>query len=90
VASRLLSTRARAQLWKLQEGVRAAGRERERLLRVLNSSRTSLLAEARREIWMEFSLADQEYRHAVACLADFVDTHAVNARVDAGTDSCRG
>ena len=87
MAARFLSTRARAQLWKLQEAVRSTGRERDRLLRVMDSSRTSLLAEAQREIWMEFSLADQEYRHAVACLADFVAQHAASTRMESAAIS---
>jgi hypothetical protein len=89
MAVRFLSTRARAQLWKLQEAVRSASRERDRLLRVMDSSRTSLLEEARREIWMEFSLADQEYRHAVACLADFVAQHGGAAGAGNAADSGR-
>jgi hypothetical protein len=74
-----MSTRARAQLWKLQESVRGTARERDRLMRVLNSSRTALTAEARHELWMEFSLADQEYRFAVAELAQFCNHHGETA-----------
>lgn len=70
-----MSTRARAKLWKLQETVRAAAQERDRLMRRLQSGRTALTADAHREIWMEFSLADQEYRFAVAELASFCELH---------------
>lgn len=31
---------------------------------------------------MEFSLADQEYRHAVMCLQEFVTRHSLNSRVE--------
>jgi len=73
---KLLSTRARAQLWKLQEAVRTTSRERERWLRMLYSSRSVLAASAHRDLWMEFSCADQEYQYAVARLAEFVQGHA--------------
>jgi hypothetical protein len=79
--ARLLSTRARAQLWKLQEEVRMAMRERERLLRILSSIRTSLTPSAYHELWMEFSCADQEYRHAVAQLQQFCEKHGESATV---------
>jgi hypothetical protein len=72
---KLLSTRARAQLWKLQEAVRATSRDRDRWLRLLNSGRAVLAPSAHRDLWMEFSCADQEYQHAVARLADFVRGH---------------
>jgi hypothetical protein len=77
--ARLLSTRARAQLWKLQEEVRTAMKERERLLRILSSSRTALTPSAHRELWMEFSCADQEYRHAVSQLQGFCEKHGESA-----------
>jgi hypothetical protein len=72
---KLLSTRARAQLWRLQAAVRSASKERDRLLRILNSSRAALTADAQRDVWLEYSCADQEYRHAVALLSDFVLKH---------------
>jgi hypothetical protein len=74
---RLLSTRARAQLWKLQGEVRAASRDRERLLRMLLSSRGVLMPNAHYDLWMEFSCADQEYRHAVVQLHAFCEHHNV-------------
>lgn len=72
---KLLSTRARAKLWKLQEGVRATAKERERLLRVLGSGRTVLARSAHHDLWMEFSCADQEYRYAVTELQSFCEQH---------------
>jgi hypothetical protein len=73
---KLLSTRARAQLWKLQEAVRSTARERDRSLRMLYSGRSVLTAPAHRDLWMEFSCADQEYQYAVSRLAEFVQGHA--------------
>jgi hypothetical protein len=72
---KLLSTRVRAQLWKLQEAVRASGRERDRLLKLLMSSRELITPDAHHDLWMEFSCADQEYRHAVRNLATFCERH---------------
>ncbi len=72
---KLLSTRARAELWRLQNAMRVAGKERERLLRMLSSSRVALSVDAQRDICLEFACADQEYRHAVAMLANFVRHH---------------
>lgn len=72
---KLLSTRARAQLWKLQDTVRLAAQEREKLWRVLISAREALAEEARRELWLEFSCVDHEYRYAVTRLAQFVERH---------------
>jgi hypothetical protein len=76
---KLLSTRARAQLCKLQAGVRAASKERERLMRMLGSSRAVLAPSAYRDLWMEFSCADQEYRHAVMELKLFCEKHGDDA-----------
>jgi hypothetical protein len=72
---KLLSTRARAELWKLQDAVRHAGDERNKLLRVLMNAREALAMDAQRELWMEFSWADQEYRFRVSQLAEFCDRH---------------
>lgn len=79
MASRLMSTRARAQLWKLQEAVRLTARERDQLLRHLDSCRLALSPSARRDLWLEYSLAEQEYRHAVAALAHFCEEHGMLA-----------
>lgn len=76
---KLLSTRARARLWKLQERVRSASRERERLLRLVESARLALAPSARRDLWMEFCCADSEYRHAVAELEKFCNGHELAA-----------
>jgi hypothetical protein len=73
---KLLSTRARAELWRLQAAVRATSRERDLLLRLLCSSRAVLTADAQRDICLEYSCADQEYRHAVSALSEFVQRHA--------------
>jgi hypothetical protein len=74
---KLLSTRARAELWKLQIAVRQAAEERNKVLRVLLSGRGALTRDAQHELWMEFSWADQEYRFSVMQLAAFVERHAV-------------
>lgn len=88
---KLLSTRARAELWRLQNAMRAAGKERERLLRMLGSSRAALSVEAQWDICMEYSCADQEYRYAVALLGEFVRRHDAasdNGRSDAANPGC--
>jgi hypothetical protein len=72
---KLLSTRARAQLWKLQDAVRQAAQEREKLLRVLLNARDALAPEARHELLLEFACVDQEYQFQVARLADFCERH---------------
>ena len=72
---KLLSTRARAELWKLQAAVRATAEERNKVLRVLMSGRGVLTRDAQHELWMEFSWADQEYRFSVMQLAAFVERH---------------
>jgi hypothetical protein len=79
---KLLSTRTRAQLWKLQEAVRQAAQEREKVLRVLVNGRAALAPEARHELWLEFSCVDQEYRYAVDSLAQFVERHGSAADGD--------
>jgi hypothetical protein len=70
-----MSTRSRAQLWKLQEAVRMTGRDRDRYMRLLCLSRAALTTDSHRELWMDYSLADQEYRHAVMQLQDFCTRH---------------
>jgi hypothetical protein len=74
---KLLSTRARAELWKLQTAVRAAVEERNKVLRVLMHGRGVLTRDAQQELWMEFSSADQEYRFSVMQLAAFCERHGV-------------
>jgi hypothetical protein len=76
---KLLSTRARAELWRLQNAMRVAGKERERLLRMLGSSRAALSMDAQLEICMEFVCADQEYRFCVTQLASFCEHHALRS-----------
>jgi hypothetical protein len=80
---KLLSTRARAQLWKLQDAVRAAASARNQRLPMLLRGHQAITEEALREMWLEFSCADQEYRHAVAQLAAFVSRHAPDTSVAA-------
>jgi hypothetical protein len=72
---KLLSTRARAQLWKLQDAVKETAGERNRVLRVLLHAHGALVEEAQRELWREFSQADQEYRYCVVELASFCERH---------------
>lgn len=72
---KLLSTRARAQLWKLQDAVRQADQEREKILRVLLNAREALAPQARHELWLEFSWMDQEYRFHVLQLTCFCERH---------------
>lgn len=76
---KLLSTRARAELWRLQNSMRNAGRERERLLRLLSSSRAALSPDAQWDICMEFICADQEYRFRVMQLAAFCEQHTLKS-----------
>jgi hypothetical protein len=76
---KLLSTRARTELWRLQNAVRATGKERERALRMLTSSRSALSINAQRDICMEFACADQEYRYALMGLLSFCEKHSAAA-----------
>ena len=73
---KLLSTRARAELWKLQTALRVAARARNQRFPMLLIGRKAVTEEALRELWLEFSCADQEYRYAVAQLEAFVNRHA--------------
>ena len=76
---KLLSTRARAELWRVQAAVRVASKERDRLLRMLSSSRAALTADAQRDICLEYSCAEQEYRYTVVSLSDFVKRHGIQS-----------
>jgi hypothetical protein len=76
MASRLMSTRARTQLWRLQEAVRACAAKRDELMRRCEAARLVLMPEALRELWMEFCLAEQEYRIAIANLDEFCTRHS--------------
>jgi hypothetical protein len=84
---KLLSTRARAELRRLQDAVRSAAKERERVLRVLALSRSALTPAACHDVWLEFSWCDQEYHYAVANLAAFVDRHGKAVDANAVTES---
>jgi len=72
---KLLSTRARAKLWKLQDSVQQAANERNRVVRVLLHAHAALAQDAQHELWMEFSLVDQEYRFRVIQLEAFCERH---------------
>lgn len=52
-----------------------SGRDRDRSMRLLALSRAALTTEAYRELWMDFSLVDQEYRHAIMQLHEFCTRH---------------
>ena len=71
-----LSTQVRVELWQLQDAVRHAGRDRDRLLRILNSIPAVVSGDARRETCLEFISADREYRQAVRRLTAFVQSGA--------------
>jgi hypothetical protein len=75
---KLLSTRARAELWKLQNALREACTVRNESLPRIFQGRKVITQEALHEMWLEFSCADQEYCHAVRQLAAFVEKHASN------------
>ena len=76
---KLLSTRACAELWKLQTAVRQAAEERNKVLRVLMNGHSALTQDAQHELWMEFSWVDQEYRFTVMQLAAFCERHGSKA-----------
>jgi hypothetical protein len=86
---KLLSTRARAELWKLQSELRAAAKVRNKSLPLLLMGRKVVTQEALRELWLEFSCADQEYRYAVAQLAEFVQRHAPEGGAESENESPR-
>ena len=77
---RLSSRRMQAQLTALQTSVLELAGRRNTALRLLAASRRVATDAAQREVWLEFSWADQEYRIAVQRLARFClafrgDTH---------------
>jgi hypothetical protein len=74
-ARRLLSRRAQDELHSLQANVHSAGLQRSSTLRLLVSSRTAATVAAQREFWLEFAVADQEYRAAVRRLAIFCERY---------------
>jgi hypothetical protein len=87
---KLLSTRARAELCKLQVAVRSAAKVRDQSLPLLLRARKAVTQEALRQLWLEFSCADQDYRHAVSRLAEFVHKHAPEQRLDPPAEAqCR-
>ena len=72
---KLLSTRARAELWKLQTALHKIADERNAILKMLLDSPGVLTAGAQHELWLEFSWLDQEYRFCVAQLVAFCEKH---------------
>lgn len=75
---KLLSTRACAELWRLQSSMRHAAEERSTVLRILLANRNVITQSAQRELWLEFACMDQEYRYAVMQLAAYCEKHACN------------
>ena len=76
---KLLSTRACAELWRLQSAMRHAASERSTVLRMLLSNRNVITPSAQRELWLEFACMDQEYRYTVAQLVAFCAAHGSRA-----------
>lgn len=76
---KLLSTRARAELWKLQGALRKSAEERNSVFRHLLVSRRVLTDSAQRDLWLEFSWVDQEYRFCVMQLSNFCAKHGPRA-----------
>ncbi|HUO20235.1 MAG TPA: hypothetical protein VMU44_10720 [Steroidobacteraceae bacterium] len=83
-APKVLSRRALEELNSLQASVQAYGSTRSKALRIFVASRNVTKVDAQREFWLEFSLADQEYRFAVRRLAAFCDAHALRRKLPAG------
>jgi hypothetical protein len=69
------SRRRMAQLRTLQGIVRELETDRNAALRIFMASRNVTTVLAQRELWLEFSWVDQEYRVAVRELARFCFTH---------------
>jgi hypothetical protein len=67
----ILSRRSMAKLRVLQSGVLKLAADRNKVLRMFMASRYATMPLAQRELWLEFSWADQEYRSAVHELAKF-------------------
>jgi hypothetical protein len=80
----VLSRRALEELNSLQASVQACGSTRSKALRIFVASRNVTKVDAQREFWLEFSVADQEYRVAVRRLAAFCDAHAPQKDAPAG------
>jgi hypothetical protein len=67
----ILSRRALQELGALQTRVHELGTLRNASLRLFLASRHAATSIAQREFWLEFAWADEEYRAAVRCLAQF-------------------
>jgi hypothetical protein len=80
----VLSRRALEEFNSLQASVHASGSTRSKALRLFVASRNITTVDAQREFWLEFSLADQEYRVAVRRLAAFCGAHAPRRDAPAG------
>ena len=74
-----ISTRARTALWKLQSELQAAVEERNVVLQALANGWIALTPDSRREMWMEFSWLDHEYRMRVIRLGELCDQITVRA-----------
>ena len=77
---KLLSTRARAELWKLQAALHKIADERNEVLKILLDSPGVITADAQRELWLEFSWIDQEYRFCVMQLVEFCERHSLRVK----------
>jgi hypothetical protein len=77
----ILSRRSMAKLRALQSGVLELAADRNKVLRMFMASRYATMPLAQRELWLEFSWADQEYRSAVHELAKFCQA---NRRLEPG------
>ena len=78
----ILSRRSMAKLRALQSGVLELAANRNKVLRMFIASRHATTQDAQRELWLEFSWADQEYRSAVHDLAIFCQA---SRRADTGS-----
>jgi len=75
----LLSRRMRSQLRALQAKVLELEARRNSVLHVFFASRTVTTPPAQRELWLEFSCVDQDYRIAVSELARLCQVHRQGA-----------
>ena len=66
-----LSRRKLSKLRTLQSDVRESAASRNLALRIFIASRFAMTGWAQKDLWLEFSCADQEYRSAVNGLAKF-------------------
>ena len=74
-----IPTRARTALWKLQTELQEAVEERNAVLQALSSGWIALTPDSRREMWLEFSWLDHEYRLRVIRLGQLCEQITVRA-----------